>query len=227
MNKPRKRATARRNSAPATKRNLILLGVAAAAVGTYLFAGDAIKKLLKLDGPDFIEDKTPVQLPSVTPKNGTPTPSAQPAAKPEPPGIDINRKLRKGINSGEVTRLQFIINYIAGLRKATSYKTPGGYTVNFPIKSDGDFGNNTQAGAYFIAPSFKDNGYITLDEARKRLAYIAGYYDKPFPSELVGTKNFKEYQTSYKSGEIDGNKNSNLNLPNVGLNLVNFPTPFN
>jgi hypothetical protein len=223
MNKPRKRATARRTSAPATKRNLILLGVAAAAVGTYLFAGDAIKKLLKLDGPDFIEDKKPAQLPA---SPGTPTPSPQPA-KPETPGIDINKKLRKGVNGGEVTRLQFIINYIAGLRKTTSYKTPGGYTVKFPIKSDGDFGENTQAGAYFIAPSFKDAGYITLDQARNRLAYVAGYYGKPFPSELVGTKNYKEYQTSYKSGEIDGNKNANLNLPNVGLNLVNFPTPFN
>ena len=224
MNKPRKRATARRKSAPATKRNLILLGVAAAAVGTYLFAGDAIKKLLKLDGPDFIEDKTPVQIPAVS---STPTPGAQPVTKPEPPGIDIDKKLRKGVNGGEVTRLQFIINYIAGLRKTTSYKTPGGYTVKFPISSDGGFGNDTQAGAYFIAPSFKDAGYITLDEARKRLAYIAGYYGKPFPSELVGTKNYQAYQTNYKSGEIDGNKNANLNLPNVGLNLVNFPTPFN
>jgi len=224
MNKPRKRATARRTGTPAKKRNLILLGITAAAVGTYFFAGDAIKKLFKPDGPDFIEDKTPAQLPAAP---GAPTPSAQPVAKPEPPGIDIDKKLRKGVNGGEVTRLQFIINYIAGLRKATSYKTPGGYTVKFPIASDGGFGNDTQAGAYFIAPSFKDAGYITLDQARKRLAYIAGYYGKPFPSELVGTKNYKEYQTSYKSGEIDGNKNANLNLPDVGLDLVNFPTIFN
>jgi hypothetical protein len=223
MNKPRKRATARRTGTPAKKRNFILLGIAAAAVGTYFFAGDAIKKLIKPDKPDFIEDKTP-QLPAVP---GEPIKSAQPVAKPEPPGIDIDRKLRKGVNGGEVARLQSIINYIAGLRKTTSYKTPGGYTVKFPISSDGGFGNDTQAGAYFIAPSFKDAGYITLDQARKRLAYIAGYYGKPFPSELVGTKNYKEYQTSYKSGEIDGNKNANVNLPNVGLNLVSFPSPFN
>lgn len=224
MIKPRKKAPARRNRRPATKnRNLIFLGIAAAAVGTYLFAGDAIKKLFKPDGPDFIEDKTAVQIPA---GSGTPAQNAQPA-KPETPGIDIDKKLRKGVTGGEVKRLQFIINYIAGLRKSTSYKTPGGYTVKFPINPDGDFGNNTQAGAFFIAPSFKDNGFITLDQARKRLAYIAGYYDKPFPSELVGTKNFKEYQTSYKSGEIDGNKNSNLNLPNVGLDLTNIPSIFN
>jgi len=219
----RKKVAARRvGRAAAKNKNLIYLGIAAAAIGTYLFAGDSIKKLFKKDGPDFKVDETP-QLPTAP---GSPAPS-QVITKPEPPEINIDRKLRKGVTGGEVTRLQFIINYIAGLRKSTSYTTPGGYTVKFPIKSDGDFGNNTQAGAYFISPSFKDKGYITLDEARKRLSYIAGFYNKPFPSELVGTRNYKDYQASYKSGEIDGNKNSSLNLPSVGLNLVNFPTPFN
>lgn len=196
------------------------LGIAAAAAGIYFFAGDQIKDFFKAK-PDFIPEPTPAQLPGATPASqGTPS-------KPETPGIDIDKKLRKGSGGGEVTRLQFIINYIAGLRGATSYKTPGGYTVNFPIKSDGDFGNNTQAGAYFISPSFKDAGYITLDQARNRLSYIAGYYSRPFPSELVGTKNYKDYQASYKAGEIDGGKNSNLNLPNVGLNLTNIPSIFN
>jgi hypothetical protein len=141
------------------------------------------------------------QMPAFEPAIITGTPAA-----PKKDGLDIDKKLRKGSKGEEVKRLQFVINYIAGLRKTTSYKTPGGYTVKFPIASDGDFGSNTQAGAFFIAPSFKNDGFITLDTARKRLAYIAGYYDRPFPSELVGTKNYNVYQDQYKTGKIDAQK---------------------
>jgi hypothetical protein len=129
--------------------------------------------------------------------------------------------LRKGSQGEEVKRLQFVINYIAGLRGSTSYKTPGGYTVKFPIGTDGDFGSGTQAGAYFIAPSFKSDGFITLDKARERLAYIAGYYNKPFPSELVGTKNYSKYQDNYKTGAIDFGKDDRAK--NIGA----FVNPFN
>ena len=162
-------------------------------------AGDKIKALFKKD----TDQETP-QLPKVDPlliPGGVTRP-----VTPEPPGIDIDKKLRKGSSGEEVKRLQFIINYIAGFRGSKAYKTPSGYTVNFPIKPDGDFGNNTQAGAYFISPDFKNLGFITLDQARRKLAFIAGYYGKPFPSELVGTKNYGDYQNAYKGGEIDANK---------------------
>lgn len=192
----------------------LFIGLGVAAIGTYLLAGDQIKSLFKKDN----DEETP-QLPKVDPLlipggvNKTIT--------PEPTGLDIDKKLRKGSSGEEVKRLQFIINYIAGFRGSKSYKTPGGYTVNFPIKTDGDFGNNSQAGAYFISPEFKSQGFITLDQARRKLAYIAGYYSKPFPSELVGTKNFNKYQESYKAGQIDYGKKDRAQ--NIGA----FVNPFN
>lgn len=206
-------------------RKFLIAGVAAAAIGTYLIAGDKIKSLFKKDDT-FNDELNPA--PNILPP--APAPLIAPApvptgggggSKSEPAGLDINKKLRKGTQGEEVKRLQFIINYIAGFRKSTSYKTPGGYTVNFPIGTDGDFGNGTQAGAYFIAPSFKSDGFITLDTARKRLAYIAGYYGKPFPSELVGTKNYNKYQDDYKSGQIDFGKDDRAK------NIGTFVNPFN
>jgi len=189
------------------KKVLIGIGIASALIGTYFLAGDKIKSLFKKDDQSNDELNPPPNiLPPVvnnTTNNGTTTIITTPSA-PKPDVIDINKKLRKGISNAkdEVIRLQFVINYIAGLRKTTSYKTPSGYVVKFPIKADGDFGNNTQAGAYFISPEFSKQGYITLDQARNKLAYVAGYYQKPFPSELVGTKNYNKYQESYKSGQI-------------------------
>jgi hypothetical protein len=188
--------------APKNRKFLIAGGIAA-IIGTYLLAGDKIKGLFKRDTSDQDTPSIdqPTQMPAFEPAIITGTPAA-----PKMDGLDIDKKLRKGSKGDEVKRLQFVINYIAGLRKTTSYKTPGGYTVKFPIASDGDFGNNTQAGAFFIAPSFKNDGFITLDTARKRLAYIAGYYNRPFPSELVGTKNYNVYQDNYKTGKIDAQK---------------------
>jgi hypothetical protein len=225
ISKQRKKATARKSGLFAKKNTLfIVAGVLAAGVGVYLLAGDQIKDLLKGNKPN--EDNEDSTTPKLPPKDNGGGGGGKETA-PEPAGLDINKKLKKGSQGEEVKRLQYIINGIAGLRNTTSYKTPAGYTVKFPIGADGDFGANSQAGAYFIAPAFKDQGYITLDQARKRLAFIAGYYDKPFPSSLVSTKNYKEYQTQYKAGQIDGAKNANFNLPNVGLNLTNVPTIFN
>jgi hypothetical protein len=219
MIKRRKGLTAKQK-----KQLYIGAGVAAALIGTWLLAGDKIKSLFTKDSDAGGElTQLPAQDQILIPGGQG---SSQQAA-PEPSGIDINKKLRKGSKGEEVKRLQFIINYIAGYRGTSKYKTPGGYTVNFPIKTDGDFGNNSQAGAYFISPQFKDQGFITLDQARRKLAYIAGYYGKPFPSELVNTKNYKEYQNAFKGGQIDGSKNVDLDLPNVGLDLTNFPSPFN
>jgi len=199
----RKRTSPKTGLLAPKNRKFLIAGGIAAIIGTYLLAGDKIKGLFKRDTSD---QDTPsmdqfTQMPAFEPAIITGTPAA-----PKKDGLDIDKKLRKGSKGEEVKRLQFVINYIAGLRKTTSYKTPGGYTVKFPIASDGDFGSNTQAGAFFIAPSFKNDGFITLDTARKRLAYIAGYYDRPFPSELVGTKNYNVYQDQYKTGKIDAQK---------------------
>lgn len=185
-----------------TKPQLTAIGIAAAAAGLYFFAGPQIASLFK--GKNEEEESGEVETPPAALPPGTV--AQTPSVLPQETGIDINKKLRKGSGGDEVKRLQFIINYIAGLRGATSYKTPAGYTVKFPIGSDGDFGSNTQAGAYFAFNTFKNDGFVTLDTARQKLAYISGYYNKPFPSELVGTKNYSKYQTQYKAGQIDGDK---------------------
>jgi hypothetical protein len=219
MNKPRKRTTARKTGLFSKKNTLyIVAGVLAAGIGTYLLAGDKIKSLLKGEKDEDMPDIIPPK--EITQGGGGGGGGTKPTA-PEPAGLDITKKLRKGSQGDEVKRLQFVINYIAGLRGSTSYKTPGGYTVKFPIGTDGDFGSGTQAGAYFIAPSFKSDGFITLDKARERLAYIAGYYNKPFPSELVGTKNYSKYQDNYKTGGIDFGKDDRAK--NIGA----FVNPFN
>lgn len=193
----------RKKSLTAKQKNGLFIGagIAAALIGTWLLAGDQIKSLFKKDNLTN-DPKLPAKDPILIPGGQ----GATKPAEPEPAGIDIDKKLRKGSQGEEVKRLQFIINYIAGYRGSSKYKTPGGYTVNFPIKADGDFGNNTQAGAYFISSQFKDLGFITLDQARRSLAFIAGFYGKPFPSELVGTKNYMDYQNAYKGGQIDANK---------------------
>jgi hypothetical protein len=226
ISKQRKKRTTRKSGLFSKKNSLfIAAGVIAASVGVYLLAGDQIKNLLKGNKPE--EEEEEQKKPQLPPAQGGGGGGGGQQSTPEPAGLDIDKKLKKGSTGEEVKRLQFIINGIAGLRNTTSYKTPAGYTVKFPISADGSFGSDSQAGAYFIAPAFKDQGFITLDQARKRLAFIAGYYDKPFPSSLVSTKNYKEYQTSYKAGEIDGAKNKSFNLPNVGLNITNIPSIFN
>ena len=188
-----------------TKRTLIAVGILSALVGTYFIAGDKIKSLLKPDsGDDEQSEQTPGQTPGQTPALIAPgSPGGSPGTPaPKAEGIDIDKKLRSGSKGNEVKRLQFIINSIAGMRGQSSYKTPSGYVVKFPINPDGEWGSNTQAGAYFSFDVFNSQGYVTLDQARKKLAYIAGYRNKPFPSELVGTKNYSKYQESYKSGQI-------------------------
>ena len=184
----------------------LYLGLAAAAIGTYFLAGKDIKKLFKREKPDFTPDETP--QPVIVQTNQGPALIQAPKAE----GLNIDKKLVKGTKGDEVEKLQQIINVIAGARKTTSYKTPGGYTVKFPIASDGGFGNNTQAGAFFAFDVFKDQGFVTLDQARKKMAYILGYYGKPFPSGLVNTKNYKKYQDIYKAGEIDASKGEKQKL---------------
>jgi hypothetical protein len=180
----------------------LYLGLAAAALGTYFLAGKDLQKLFKREKPDF----TPESEQEITKV------IVQKTQEPKAKGLNIDKKLVKGTKGEEVEKLQQIINVIAGARKSTSYQTPGGYTVKFPIASDGSFGNDTQAGAFFSFDVFKDQGFVTLDQARRKMAYILGYYGKPFPSGLVNTKNYKKYQELYKAGEIDASKGEKLKL---------------
>jgi hypothetical protein len=193
----RKQVAVRRTARKANNNKyFILAGIAAAGLGIYFLAGDQIKALFKPKGDE--EEEKPKEDPKVLPP-GPVTPKKE-------PGLDINKKLLKGVKGEEVKRLQYIINYIAGLRGAKKFQTPSGYVVNYPISADGSFGSDSQAGAYNIDPNFKTKGYTTLHEARKKLAYLAGYYGKQFPGSLVNTSKYKDYQAAYKSGEIEANK---------------------
>jgi len=212
----------RRKKPRISKKVLIGVGIASALIGTYFLAGDKIKSFFKKE-----DDEQP-PLPPIAPAiiNGTIAPAPAPKGggvqnqPKEDTGIDINKKLRIGSKGEEVKRLQFIINYIASARSTKSY-TDGGKKINFPINPDGDFGNTTNIGSLFAFNTFKQNGFVTLDQARKMLAYILGYRQQQFPSSLVGTKNEKQYQDSYKSGQIDFGKQDRAK--NIGA----FVNPFN
>jgi hypothetical protein len=206
---------ARRRKQPINKKVLIGVGIASALIGTYFLAGDKIKSLFKKDDdmPDIIPPKDLV-TPSPAP---TPTPIKVIAPAQQDTGYDINKKLRLGSKGEEVKRLQFIINSIAGARKTNSF-SDSGKKVNFPLNPDGDFGNNTNLGSLFAFDIFKSQGYITLDQARKKMAYIFGYRQLQFPSSFVGTKNEKQYQDSYKAGQIDfgkADRSKNIGLVNI------------
>jgi hypothetical protein len=192
---------------PINKNYLILLGVGAAAVGTWLIAGDAIKKLIKGEKPEM-----PALEPSM---NVTPAATGSSGSKPtinkevDTTGdvYDIREKLKPGSKGSAVGRVQLIINEIANIRGDRGFTANNGQKITFPIQQDRDFGNKTNLGALYSFPSYKENGFITLYNARLRWCYIKGYYNRSFPSALADTINYNDYQSAYKSGQIDRAKN--------------------
>lgn len=202
-----------------SKKALIGIGIASALIGTYFLAGEKIRKIFIKDDSDLQPEIKPALPPAVVP-GITPTPGKVYPPAQEDTSIDINKKLRLGSKGEEVKRLQFVINSIAGARKTNSF-SDGGKKVNFPLNPDGDFGNNTNLGSLFAFANFKQQGYITLDQARKKMAYIFGYRQLQFPSAFVGTKNEKQYQESYKAGQIDFGKDDRAK------NIGTITNPFN
>lgn len=191
---------------PINKNYLIFLGIGAAAVGTWLIAGDAIKKLIKGDR----------ELPSLEPAvNLSPATSSSSQSKPtenkevDTTGdvYDIREKLKQGSKGSGVGRVQLIINEIANIRGDRGFTSNSGDKITFPIQQDRDFGKKTNLGSLYAFPSYRENGFITLYQARLRWCYLKGYYNRPFPSSLATTNNFDEYQAAYKSGQIDKAKN--------------------
>lgn len=141
----------------------------------------------------------------------------------------IDLKLKKGSKSGSVTKVQYIINQIQSMRGQRSATDPGtGKKVAFPISADGAFGNETAAGARVaFGNEYQRNGYITLRKAREQLARTAGYYQKPFPSNLVGVSNesdlHKIYNANIASGASSGGSSINTTdaLWNAGAAAAN------
>ena len=193
---------------PINKNTLIFLGIGAAAAGTWLLAGDSIKKLFKGNTePPAMEPEIKL-IPS-------PAGTAQPKSKiTETKEVDtsgdiydIREKLKPGSKGSGVGRLQLIINEIANIRGDQGFTANSGQKLKFPIAQDRDFGPATNLGALYAFPSYKENGFITLYNARLRWCYIKGYYNRTFPSSLANTVNLDDYQAAYKSGQIDKAKN--------------------
>lgn len=190
---------------PINKNTLIFLGIGAAALGTYFFAGDAIKKLFKgTTEPPAIEPEIKViQSPAGTAQPKTETKEIDTSGDV----YDIREKLKPGSKGSGVGRIQLIINEIAVIRGDQGFTANNGQKIKFPIDQDRDFGNATNLGALYAFPSYKENGFITLYNARLRWSYLKGYYNRPFPTSLANTKNLDDYQAAYKSGQIDKAKN--------------------
>ena len=195
--------------APKNRKFLIAGGVAAIA-GIYLLAGDKIKDLFKKNTSNQLDILTPnaviapgpspviISQPIVTPGSGT-------------DGLDPDKRLRKGVKGDEVKRIQIIANYLANLfgKKSASVQVNGkNYgTVNFPIATDGDFGENTNKAIILIrGKNYLDAGYTTLDKMRFEYAYWSGYYGKDFPDSLRSSSRYARYSDAYKTGKIDAQK---------------------
>ena len=185
------------------------LGIAGALIGIGIFTYPKLKELFKPDekiDPNK-EDQNQNNLPPGDQNNNTDN-SPKEEKKPKEKSIDIYKKNKYGdpINK-EVEAIQTIINLISQLR-GTYGKTIkiDGKSLTFPIGIDGDFGTGTKLGSLYAFPTYKNAGFVTLYNARKKFAYATGYYDKGFPSNLIGTTKESDYRNSYALGKADGVK---------------------
>jgi hypothetical protein len=184
---------------------LIGLGIAGALVGIGIFTYPSLKKLFK---PEEKIDPTIPQntLPDTNTNTNIPTNNNQEVSTlVKDPTIDIYKKNKVGTKSKEVTAIQTIINLISQLRGTYGKTvTVEGKALKLPIGLDGDFGNKTKLGALYTFPTFKDSGFVTLYNARKKFAYATGFYNQGFPSNLIGTAKEEDYRNAYMIGKADG-----------------------
>jgi hypothetical protein len=109
--------------------------------------------------------------------------------------------LKKDESNPLVQKVKYAINAIAEYRGTKELKV-GGYEVEFPLYITDSFDDETYAIAQEYFPAFKSTGKMTVRIARKRWSFVAGYYDKAFPSALAEVTNYKELQDAYASGVI-------------------------
>jgi hypothetical protein len=206
----RKRTSPKTGLLAPKNRKFLIAGGIAAIIGTYLLAGDKIKGLFKRDTSDQ-------DTPSINPQ--TQMPAFEPVIISQPivtpgtgtDGLDPDKRLRKGVKGNEVKRIQIIANYLANLfgKKSASVEVNGkNYgIVNFPLQTDGNFGENTHKAIILIrGKNYLDVGYTTLDRMRYEYAYWSGYYGKDFPDSLRSSSRFQRYSDAYKTGKIDAQK---------------------
>lgn len=126
---------------------------------------------------------------------------SQTNVKPKTSGFDIDKKIKPGDKGDLVYRVQKAINAIAALRGDNTYfDKDTKKTINFPLPTDpklSEFAARTKSGAKYAFPSFRSKGYTTVRKAREQWARVAGYYDKPFPQDLVNASNYDDLRKIY------------------------------
>ena len=126
--------------------------------------------------------------------------------------VDIDKKVRKGDKNDLVYKIQVAVNNIARIRRVTSYLDKDkGKTIYFPIPLDSDFGNITDSALKFALPEYKGAGFATVRKAREQWARSAGYFNRPFPTELSATANYLDLKKIY---DVNRSKTS-ANLPSI------------
>lgn len=120
-------------------------------------------------------------------------------SKPTPANEDL--KLKLGSNGSNVSAVKQIINQVASWK---NLKTSNG--INFPIDTDTKFTTKTDKAVSIFFPNYKSQGYVTRGQARSLWSYVAGLYNKTFPSTLVGISNEQSYRTSYAKGKEKSKK---------------------
>jgi len=192
-------------------RKFLIAGIAAAAIGTYLIAGDKIKALLKKD--ETPEPPTIDPQPVIAPvQSTTPVTVVQQVVEPTASNtFNPDQRLKKGDKNDLVKRLQIILNdiyYSEGYKNGEfknilddNYNIIGSVTI--PIQVDGVFGNITDLALKGQSQFYKDNNYITIDQARLMWAYVRGINNKSFPDSLRSSSRYQRYADKYKAAKID------------------------
>lgn len=126
------------------------------------------------------------------------------AAKQNESKVNIDQKLKLGSKGEDVTKIQIAINKIAFIRSTREFKDPfTGNVIKFPISLDKVFGKDTDTGCkYAFKEVYTSKGYITVRLAREQWARTAGFYKKPFPSELVGVSNYSDLLKIYTTNKL-------------------------
>ena len=199
---------ARRKKPTFNKKTLIGIGIASAVIGTYFLAGEKIKKLFVKDDEDQ-NDQQPVQpvIAPVVPATRDVAPVVQTQTILQTEGLNPDKRLSKGSDGEEVKRIQTIINdtyYLNNKKPGVQSNEYGSF--NFPLKTDGKWGDGTNNAVKMNFKFFRDNGYMTLDQARYSWAYSRGYYGASFPDGLRSSSRYQRYADAFKLGQIDKQK---------------------
>jgi hypothetical protein len=125
----------------------------------------------------------------------------KPKTDKKPTKANEDLKLKLNSDGSNVSAVKQIINQVALWKKL---KTSNG--VNFPIGTSTKFDAKMDKALAIFFPNYKSQGYITRGQARLLWSYSAGFYNKTFPSALVGNSNEQAYRSSYAKGKEKAKK---------------------